>query len=55
MKMKPPWPSPGPWPGQGVTFDEPPREGKVNLLAARDGLLVVDEAPPGEPSTWSPG
>ena len=30
--------------GDGVTFTEPPREGKVNLLAARDGLLVVDEA-----------
>jgi formylmethanofuran dehydrogenase subunit E len=30
--------------GEGVTFAEPPREGKVNLLAARDGLLVVDEA-----------
>jgi formylmethanofuran dehydrogenase subunit E len=29
--------------GEGVTFTEPPREGKVNLLAARDGLLVVDE------------
>jgi formylmethanofuran dehydrogenase subunit E len=30
--------------GEGVTFTEPPREGKVNLLAAQDGLLVVDEA-----------
>ncbi|OGP69909.1 MAG: trehalose-binding protein [Deltaproteobacteria bacterium RBG_13_60_28] len=30
--------------GEGVTFTEPPREGKVNFLAARDGLLVVDEA-----------
>ena len=29
--------------GDGVTFTDPPREGKVNLLAARDGLLVVDE------------
>ena len=29
--------------GDGVTFAEPPREGKVNLLAARDGLLLVDE------------
>ena len=29
--------------GDGVTCTEPPREGKVNLLAARDGLLVVDE------------
>ena len=27
-----------------MTFTEPPREGKVNLLAARDGLLVVDDA-----------
>ena len=30
--------------GEGVTFTEPPREGKVNLVAARDGLLVVDAA-----------
>ncbi|MCL4503007.1 MAG: FmdE family protein [Deltaproteobacteria bacterium] len=30
--------------GDGVSFDERPREGKVNLLAARDGLLQVDEA-----------
>jgi formylmethanofuran dehydrogenase subunit E len=30
--------------GAGVTFTEPPREGKVNFLAAKDGLLVVDEA-----------
>jgi formylmethanofuran dehydrogenase subunit E len=30
--------------GEGVTFSEPPREGKINLVAARDGLLVVDEA-----------
>lgn len=29
--------------GEGVTFSEPPREGKVNLMAGRDGLLVVDE------------
>ena len=29
--------------GEGVTFSEPPREGKVNLAAGRDGLLVVDE------------
>ncbi len=29
--------------GDGVTFTEPPREGKINLLAAQDGLLVVDE------------
>ena len=40
--------------GDGVTFTDPPREGKVNLLAARDGLLVVDEARL-EPSTWCPG
>jgi formylmethanofuran dehydrogenase subunit E len=30
--------------GEGVTFTDTPREGKVNLVAARDGLLVVDEA-----------
>lgn len=30
--------------GDGVNFEERPREGKINLLAARDGLLVVDEA-----------
>ena len=29
--------------GEGVTFSEPPREGKVNLVAGRDGLLLVDE------------
>jgi formylmethanofuran dehydrogenase subunit E len=29
--------------GEGVAFSEPPREGKVNLTAARDGLLVTDE------------
>jgi formylmethanofuran dehydrogenase subunit E len=29
--------------GEGVTFTEKPREGKVNLLAAQDGLLLVDE------------
>ena len=29
--------------GDGVTFTEPPREGKINLLAACDGLLMVDE------------
>jgi formylmethanofuran dehydrogenase subunit E len=29
--------------GAGVTLREPPGEGKVNLLAARDGLLLVDE------------
>jgi formylmethanofuran dehydrogenase subunit E len=30
--------------GEGVTFTDTPREGKVNLVAARDGLLVVDAA-----------
>jgi formylmethanofuran dehydrogenase subunit E len=29
--------------GAGVTVSEPPREGKVNLVAGCDGLLVVDE------------
>ena len=29
--------------GPGVTWSAPPREGKVNLLADRDGLLLVDE------------
>ena len=29
--------------GEGVTFTERPSEGKINLVAARDGLLVVDE------------
>lgn len=29
--------------GKGVTFSEQPKEGKINLLAAQDGLLVVDE------------
>ena len=29
--------------GDGVTFTEVPSEGKVTLLAERDGLLVVDE------------
>jgi formylmethanofuran dehydrogenase subunit E len=29
--------------GEGVTLSEPPREGKVNLVTGRDGLLVVDE------------
>jgi formylmethanofuran dehydrogenase subunit E len=28
--------------GEGITFEEPPREGKINLKADRDGLLVVD-------------
>jgi formylmethanofuran dehydrogenase subunit E len=30
--------------GEGITFSETPKEGKVNLLAARDGLLVVAES-----------
>jgi formylmethanofuran dehydrogenase subunit E len=30
--------------GEGVTHTDTPREGKINLLAAHDGLLVVDEA-----------
>jgi formylmethanofuran dehydrogenase subunit E len=29
--------------GDGVTFTDPPREGKANLVAAQDGLLVVEE------------
>lgn len=29
--------------GEGVNFCEPAREGKINLTAAREGLLVVDE------------
>ncbi len=29
--------------GEGVSFAEPPREGKITLTADRDGLLVVDE------------
>jgi formylmethanofuran dehydrogenase subunit E len=29
--------------GEGVSFSDPPREGKVNLLARREGILVVDE------------
>ncbi|WP_045215978.1 FmdE family protein [Desulfonatronovibrio magnus] len=28
--------------GDGVTFDLPPREGKVNLKASRDGLLKIN-------------
>jgi formylmethanofuran dehydrogenase subunit E len=27
--------------GDGITFEEPPREGKINLVADRDGLFVV--------------
>jgi formylmethanofuran dehydrogenase subunit E len=30
--------------GEGVTCTDTPREGKVNLMAARDGLLAVDAA-----------
>lgn len=29
--------------GGGIEFEEPPREGRINLLAARGGLLVVQE------------
>jgi formylmethanofuran dehydrogenase subunit E len=29
--------------GEGVVFAMPPREGKINLTAARDGLLAIDE------------
>jgi len=29
--------------GEGVRFVEPPREGKINFVADRDGLFVVDE------------
>jgi len=29
--------------GEGITFTETPAEGKADLLAERDGLLVVDE------------
>lgn len=29
--------------GEGVSFSEYPREGKINLVAERDGMLVVDE------------
>jgi formylmethanofuran dehydrogenase subunit E len=29
--------------GEGVTFTEPPSEGKVNFTAERDGLFVVDD------------
>jgi formylmethanofuran dehydrogenase subunit E len=29
--------------GKGVTYTEPPREGKINFRAACDGLLVVDD------------
>jgi len=29
--------------GKGLTFEEPPHEGKINLVAERDGLLVVQE------------
>ncbi len=30
--------------GEGVSFTEAPREGKVNLVAAQDGLLAVEAA-----------
>ncbi|MGA2403929.1 MAG: FmdE family protein [Syntrophobacteraceae bacterium] len=30
--------------GEGVTCAEPVREGRINLMAGRDGLFVVDEA-----------
>ena len=29
--------------GDGIVFTEPPSEGKCNMLATRDGLLLVDE------------
>ena len=29
--------------GDGMTFEEPPREGRINLAAGRDGLFVVRE------------
>ena len=29
--------------GQGTRLEGPPREGKINLVAERDGLLLVDE------------
>ncbi|MCX5855528.1 MAG: FmdE family protein, partial [Deltaproteobacteria bacterium] len=29
--------------GEGVSFSDAPREGKMNVLAARDGLFVVDK------------
>ena len=29
--------------GDGVRFQEPPSEGKVNFMSTRDGLLMVDE------------
>jgi formylmethanofuran dehydrogenase subunit E len=29
--------------GEGITFDEKPREGKINLKADQDGMLMVDE------------
>ncbi len=28
--------------GDGTVFEQPPSEGKINILAGRDGLLVVD-------------
>ena len=29
--------------GEGVRFPEPPKEGKINFVADRDGLFVIDE------------
>jgi formylmethanofuran dehydrogenase subunit E len=29
--------------GEGISFEGPPREGKINLTADREGLFVVDE------------
>ena len=41
MKMKPRCAWPGPRPGEGLAFSGP-KEGKVDLLADRDGLLKID-------------
>ena len=30
--------------GSGVTFETPPKEGKINFTAVADGLLTIDEA-----------
>ncbi|OIP98249.1 MAG: trehalose-binding protein [Syntrophobacteraceae bacterium CG2_30_61_12] len=40
--------------GEGITFKTPAREGKINLLAERDGLLMV-EAPRLEQFNLAPG
>ena len=41
--MMPPWPLRRPWPEKkGVTYTDQPREGKVDFLALRDGLLFVE-------------